>query len=298
MISHGDGGEGVRRLQRGLGVEPDGIFGEETERALRTFQAEEGLGVDGVFGPGSWARLLRRCIDEDRLREVWPKRAWVRLELSERVKPLVKRGVSYDRINIREDFAPALQAALDDFEAAGCVLTTSGSKRRLKERVTATRSVTSMHYIGRAFDLGVYSGARDPDNDPLLVAEDAELRGVRQWRIFARADNPSHPLVEKRVLRVLSAKARGLVEIEALVVDVTARLASAGFVGIGARSKSWAAPLQHYPGTEWWHFQIVEGLEVEQSTFGDELLTMFDLEELRGMGPWGLRSAEFGKRFK
>jgi peptidoglycan hydrolase-like protein with peptidoglycan-binding domain len=59
-------GEDVRALQqrlrdRGwrsasgspLGV--DGIFGRDTDRAIRLFQEEKGLGVDGVVGPATWA---------------------------------------------------------------------------------------------------------------------------------------------------------------------------------------------------------------------------------------------------
>lgn len=36
----------------------DGIFGGETERAVRAFQSENGLSVDGVVGPATWNALL------------------------------------------------------------------------------------------------------------------------------------------------------------------------------------------------------------------------------------------------
>ncbi len=35
----------------------DGIFGSETEQAVRRFQANNGLSVDGMIGPATWAKL-------------------------------------------------------------------------------------------------------------------------------------------------------------------------------------------------------------------------------------------------
>jgi peptidoglycan hydrolase-like protein with peptidoglycan-binding domain len=51
-LSAGSEGRQVELLQRALGgIKVDGIFGPETEAAVRTFQARGGLTVDGVVGP-------------------------------------------------------------------------------------------------------------------------------------------------------------------------------------------------------------------------------------------------------
>ena len=48
-----------RRLQaRGYDVDPDGIFGAQTEAATRQFQRANGLMADGIIGPKSWAVLM------------------------------------------------------------------------------------------------------------------------------------------------------------------------------------------------------------------------------------------------
>ncbi|MDQ0257008.1 N-acetyl-anhydromuramyl-L-alanine amidase AmpD [Evansella vedderi] len=64
-LRRGDHGEQVRRLQNALmqaGVNlpqfgADGIFGQETERAVRRFQREHGLTIDGIAGPETYQRL-------------------------------------------------------------------------------------------------------------------------------------------------------------------------------------------------------------------------------------------------
>lgn len=53
----GDKGEMVKQIQRALHLLPDGIFGKITEEAVRAFQAENGLKVDGIVGPATLAKL-------------------------------------------------------------------------------------------------------------------------------------------------------------------------------------------------------------------------------------------------
>lgn len=62
-VAPGAHGEAVKRLQRALrrtpdvGLVPDGIFGPQTEEAVRMFQSGSGLTVDGIVGPRTWAKL-------------------------------------------------------------------------------------------------------------------------------------------------------------------------------------------------------------------------------------------------
>ena len=52
------GGAVVRYLQYRLGVENDGVYGSQTEVAVKNFQKQNGLDVDGIVGPASWQKLI------------------------------------------------------------------------------------------------------------------------------------------------------------------------------------------------------------------------------------------------
>lgn len=48
----------VKLLQTRLGIPSDGRFGKDTEAAVRRFQQQRGLAVDGKVGPNTWVALL------------------------------------------------------------------------------------------------------------------------------------------------------------------------------------------------------------------------------------------------
>ncbi|AKV07187.1 peptidoglycan-binding protein [Pseudomonas fluorescens NCIMB 11764] len=55
VLRHGDRGQDVRTLQQrlnlyGAGLEPDGDFGDTTESAVRNYQRQVGLVIDGIAG--------------------------------------------------------------------------------------------------------------------------------------------------------------------------------------------------------------------------------------------------------
>jgi len=63
-VRRGSIGAGVTALQRALVSHgysvgaPDGVFGNMTETAVRQFQDDNGLAMDGIAGPKTWAALL------------------------------------------------------------------------------------------------------------------------------------------------------------------------------------------------------------------------------------------------
>lgn len=64
----GSRGEEVKTLQKKLNISADGIFGKDTDAAVRKFQKGHGLTVDGIVGQHTWELLGfpqdSRLIDE------------------------------------------------------------------------------------------------------------------------------------------------------------------------------------------------------------------------------------------
>ncbi|MEZ0229526.1 MAG: peptidoglycan-binding protein [Planctomycetota bacterium] len=62
QLERGASGQDVRDLQKllrqqGHDIDADGVFGPETQRAVKEFQKKKKLGADGVVGPKTWAAL-------------------------------------------------------------------------------------------------------------------------------------------------------------------------------------------------------------------------------------------------
>ncbi|MEA5572474.1 N-acetylmuramoyl-L-alanine amidase [Calothrix sp. UHCC 0171] len=52
------GGPVIRYIQYRVGVEIDGVYGTQTEVAVKNFQRQNGLLADGIIGPISWQKLI------------------------------------------------------------------------------------------------------------------------------------------------------------------------------------------------------------------------------------------------
>ena len=59
LLANGSQGVRVQLLQTWLGgIDVDGIFGDETEKAVKAYQRKKDLAVDGVVGEETWKSLL------------------------------------------------------------------------------------------------------------------------------------------------------------------------------------------------------------------------------------------------
>lgn len=58
LLKKGSRGEDVKAVQTALHCYPDGIFGDLTAEAVREFQLEQGLGVDGIVGRITWESIF------------------------------------------------------------------------------------------------------------------------------------------------------------------------------------------------------------------------------------------------
>ena len=58
LLKNGSKGEEVKLLQEKLGLGVDGIFGPGTEAKVKEWQAANGLAADGIVGPGTWGKMF------------------------------------------------------------------------------------------------------------------------------------------------------------------------------------------------------------------------------------------------
>ncbi|MGH2743641.1 MAG: peptidoglycan DD-metalloendopeptidase family protein, partial [Thermoleophilaceae bacterium] len=57
-LRYGSQGELVAHVQKALQLTADGVFGAQTDAAVRQYQTRAGLEVDGIVGPATWAALF------------------------------------------------------------------------------------------------------------------------------------------------------------------------------------------------------------------------------------------------
>lgn len=66
LYKRGSRGEMVRQIQKALHLLADGIFGSQTEEAVKNFQMMNGLKADGIVGPATLAKLIPHRLKKSR----------------------------------------------------------------------------------------------------------------------------------------------------------------------------------------------------------------------------------------
>lgn len=64
LLKIGSKGDEVKKLQQKLGIKNDGFFGAATEKAVKNWQAANGLKADGVIGEKTWGKLYPDAVNE------------------------------------------------------------------------------------------------------------------------------------------------------------------------------------------------------------------------------------------
>ena len=279
----------------------DGIFGDDTEAVVMAFQEDEGIMVDGIVGPQTMATLEEAFARREIELSSPGVDGLVIGERDDSAGPQVERfrlrrveadayGEGYTRISLREDVADAYEEVRRIVNDHGGIMTSSGGIRSLTANVSVNRSATSMHYVGRAFDLFIYSGMVDPKKDPFVVAKaDTD----RRWRVYARCRKKGKLAEDMTLERVATYKQRaGELTVEGRFLDLTRLLDDHGFKPISARRSFERGGSMM--GAEWWHFQYEKGLVRRVSTFGQELQRLYTQATLEPTPPWRYRDRVFG----
>lgn len=292
----------VLKLQEGLaalGFHPgsaDGAFGGKTEDAVEAFQLKAGLLPDGIFGQGSLAAWNQLCADKGLPQYQFAVTAPVAdpvdhgQRLSWEKVPADPLAGGFSSLYLRQDAAKAYQALYDEVHALGGVISTAGGKRSLDSGAGPARSKTSSHYLGRAFDQATGFCMQNPEKDRYIAVRD---EGKRTFTVWCKTDNPAVPVVTLKACWCKTLKnAAGKKYTQLFYMDWTGRAinfteiaAKHGFQRIAGRKFFFEGG--SYDGAEQWHFQYEVGLVKGQTTYGSELLRVYDLATCQKFLYWG-----------
>jgi len=118
VIMPGSEGRQVQLLQKALGgVAVDGIYGPETEAAVRSFQSSRGLAVDGIVGPQTSAALRGHGGSRAFASNVKPATETASGTESGSSANAVQRLQSALHLTVDGEFGPATEAAVRRLQA-------------------------------------------------------------------------------------------------------------------------------------------------------------------------------------
>ena len=183
VLKKGMKGEEVKELQNGLIIrgyalgKADGDFGEKTETAVKAFQKDAGLTVDGVVGKNT-----RKAMDKIKVLSV--KSDGVKtVSKNFKVKEFACKDGS-DQLVLDEEFITSkLQKIRDYF---GVPVTINSAYRNPTYNKKVGGASNSYHVKGRAFDIVVKG------KTPAQVARYAKsigIKGVIQYNTFVHIDS-------------------------------------------------------------------------------------------------------------
>ena len=178
--------------------------------------------------------------------------------------------------NIAEKYNQLRQAVL----GRGGVMTSAGGIRPLQSKTNSSRSALSLHYLGRAFDLALPTGMNNPERDPYVCVRDSN--DPRRFIVWCRTQNSSVPVVRLEAEKITSKRGQTSISkqtVEGRFFNFTQLASQFGFKGIRGRKSFFRGG--KYTGAEWWHFQNTDGLRLGQTTFGEELLSLYSLEKVQ-----------------
>lgn len=240
---------------------PEELKEENFDEKIMEFQEKEDIRIDADPGEDTlWHLQYPWVLQSEKL-------LFVRCEADQ-----VPGSGGYSSLLLREDAAENYRALRQDVLDHRGVITTAGGKRSLSTGANASRSATSMHYTGLAFDLAIDSGFFSPDNDTFVITRGED----GYWVVWCRASGGEETELKAVYWESWNSGVDLEKTIEGKYINFTEICAKHGFYPIRPRSGFTRSYDRKYLSAEWWHFQANDLLIPNLSQFGIELLRIED----------------------
>lgn len=188
-------------------------------------------------------------------------------------------------VPLRQDAAEAYKKIYSEINNIGEKMLVSGAGRDLQREAGVGASKKSMHYIGRAFDLGRGYGMQNPAKDPYIITIDTtDKEKNKHWIVWQRTNNKKYPEIELDAVVYKRNSPPSTIKIKARVFNFTEIAKKYGFSRI--RGFDFFYEGGAYEGAEWWHFQYRAGLVTNKSVYGDQLLAVYPESEAKKFIYW------------
>lgn len=283
-IKYGDSSSQVLEIQNlleslGFKIIKDGIFGNESQSAVIAFQSKAGLHSDGIVGNITYEAMIKAAKNISFQNTSKMKLKTIQCD---------RYSSGYSKITLREDAADSISTIRTILNESGAILTSSGGMRELSALSNSNRSMTSFHYCGLANDLYIYSGMVNPLADPYVITK-SQNHGF--WTVFARSKEGNQLSLDAYTYD------HRTINVNDKFINLTKLFNENGWSEIPARP-SFLNNGKSALAAEWWHFQYEKPLRINESTFGGELLRIYDKSKLEKTSLWKYKDYLFGKEWR
>lgn len=236
---------------------PDELTSANLKEVVTAFQEQKNLFADGVPGRNTLWALQNPWV------KTLPKHSLI--ECAADVAPGYEEGLS--STTLRQDAAERFKSIREEIHEAGGLVTSDGGLRELTAEVNSSRSATSMHYTGLAFDLYTSSGFFKPVQDPFVITRGEDTF----WIVWCRATNGEQKELKAVYWKHWNSGVDLIKTVSGRFVNFTEICVRHGFHPIGPRPSFTRQHDREYLSAEWWHFQCNDLLIPNLSQFGIEL---------------------------
>lgn len=205
-LKRGSKGENVKKVQAFLGITVDGDYGPNTEAAVRTYQTENNLRIDGIVGPETWGAM---GFDQEQTVELKSKPLTVVNNKSDSTPPLLSGPITFTP----EKITPSSKKDPVASKTVKFQVNTTKAKNRLKAALNLLK-IRAIDEVAQAIE------SKIPIPLPFAIRPILEESFKKDGRIdtqFLDSDNQLKPIEDIVTLQyILSLPPEGLNKIRAL----------------------------------------------------------------------------------